>query len=184
MKARSAAWIAVGAIASLAVAAAAVVYASLAPPEVLAYAHTDRHGSVVAAIARSRARFWGSCPHGSFLPTTPIGAVVAAMDRDLPERERSLLALARTMIGKGCDVNEYGQSGTTPLMDAVLYGDPRAVELLIGLGADRARRKQPAAGRASPVDGMTPAEMAAYLLERPAGPRGDRQSVLALLKRP
>lgn len=177
-------WIVVGAVASLAVVAAAVAYASLSPSSVLVYARTDQHGAVIAAVARSRARFWGGCPSGDFLPTTPIGAVIAAMDRDLPERERSLVALARTMISKGCDVNEYSQSGTTPLMDAVLYGDPRAVELLIGLGADRARRKQPTAGRASPVDGMTTAEMAAYLLERPAGPRGDRKSVLALLKRP
>lgn len=177
-------WIVVGAVASLAVAAAAYAYVSLAPTSVLVYSRPDQHGTLVAAVARSRARFWNSCPRAGFLPTTPIGAIVAAMDRNLPERERSLVTLARTMIGKGCDVNEYSQSGTTPLMDAVLYGDPRAVELLIGLGADRTRRKQPTAGRASPVDGMTAAEMAAYLLERPAGPRGDRQSVLALLKRP
>lgn len=171
-------------ILTVALATLTLAFVRLTPDVVLTYAHTDTYGEVRAAIARARAGFWSSCPAADFQPTTPLGAIAASLEGSSAKQEASILSIADVMLAKGCDINEFAGTGMTPLLDAVLFGDPLAVRALLSRGADPMLRKKPSTNkRPSPIDGMNAAELATFLLDRPAGPTGNRKAVLDYVTR-
>lgn len=63
------------------------------------------------------------------------GCLLAACSAHDPD-PRQQSALIRFLVRSGVSVNETDKNGVTPLHRAVRFRSPRAVELLIGLGAD------------------------------------------------
>ncbi len=98
------------------------------------------HGSsapVRAAAALGLRRF-ARCPDRDFVPSTAIGMLIAAWDRELPQsRVRDLLAQLQAL---DCDINARGEHGLAPLHSAILFNNVNAVHLLLQAGADPAVR--------------------------------------------
>ncbi len=94
------------------------------------------HGSSapVRAAATLGLRRFTRCPDRDFAPSTAIGLLVAAWDDNVPPRRvRRLLGQLRNL---GCDINERGTQGLTPLHSAILLNNVSAVSLLLEAGAD------------------------------------------------
>ncbi|HTY23893.1 MAG TPA: ankyrin repeat domain-containing protein, partial [Desulfomonilaceae bacterium] len=67
----------------------------------------------------------------------------AGLDQQITQAAKSGdLALVKTLVEKGANVNAKGVNGRTPLMCATLEGHPKIVRLLINRGADINARDQ------------------------------------------
>lgn len=97
-------------------------------------------GRVTRFLALTAIGTWRTCPAEAVPPESVIGFVVngnlVPAVGDSRERMRRLL---NDLADAGCDVNAYSQFGNTPLMNAALYGDAWAVDLLLSMGADPTR---------------------------------------------
>lgn len=144
-------------------------------------------------VARLLVKSWRSCPPLQAGPESAIGFVVNALTADAAqgaaEEVRSVIV---DLLAAGCDINEYSSFGRTPLMNAVLYADPKAVQMLLALGADPQLRLRPGSARStSPpafeksVEGLNCAEFAERLITRLTErnlPTDNARAVLRLLQ--
>ena len=78
-----------------------------------------------------------TCAEEEFLPSSPLGFVIAAWENDVSEtRYERLLDL---LVRVGCDINGTGERGLTGLHSAVLFNNSQAVTSLLRRGADKYR---------------------------------------------
>lgn len=91
----------------------------------------------VREVATRILRLRTECGEDDFLPSSPIGFVVAAWEDDqlTPRYEK----LIDSLIALGCDINATGERGLTGLHSAVLFNNPQAVTSLLLRGADKNR---------------------------------------------
>jgi len=154
--------------------------ATAKPDRLLALGLPDAEGPVMAELALMRAGLWSACPTEAYAPNTPLGAVVAGFSASSPAQQDYLLRFMGLMVKKGCDPNQLSRSGTTPLMDAALYGSPEPMPQLLALGADPLRRKAPRS-KPSRLDGARAVDIAAFMVPRSEAERPGRCLTLKLL---
>ena len=93
-------------------------------------------GPVMSRLARLRISLWRECPVGLHAPNSVVGAAIANYDGSSARQRQVIRDLVATLIDNGCSPNQYGEDGLTPLMGAVLEGNPELVSMLLSLGAD------------------------------------------------
>jgi hypothetical protein len=124
--------------------------------KLIIYALPDTHpgavGQSLAALARLRIGTWSRCPTGEFEPNSRIGFLAASYEMGSSAQKERAEDLMRQLKGAGCDINEYDQTGHTPLLVAVLHGDPDLAEVLPRLGASASQPLQPRPGSARSSD--------------------------------
>ena len=145
---------------------------------------------VVSRLARFRISLWKECPVDLHSPTSVIGAAIAAYDGSSANQKKVIRDLVAHLIEIGCSPNQYGETGFTPLMDAVLFGNPETVSMLLALGADPLLRVKAASSGAPSSNqqrkdlvGMTALEFAQWLQTRGGDRQNEKAAIVALLWR-
>lgn len=143
-------------------------------------------GPVISRLARFRISRWRECPPTEYAVNSVLGATIAAFDGSSAHQRKVVRDIVVKLIEVGCSPNEYS-NGYTPLMAAVLFGNPELVSMLLSLGADPLLRVK-AASRVAPYFnqprknlGMTVLEFAQWLQTRGGDRQNEKAAIVHLL---
>jgi len=99
---------------------------------------------------------------------TALQLVVAGIDSSDGLLEKGYAAI-RKLQAMGCDLNELGAHGFTPLHDAVLYGNLNLTKFLIEQGADPKKKAGP-----GKYQGKSPIELAEFFILKIKSPQVEK----------
>lgn len=139
--------------------------------------------SVTQLAAKLRVRFLPECPTTGIRPNTTIGYLAAAHDHpgSIPAEVEEIIEL---LIRNGCDINQYSESGTTPLHDAVLFNNAQLVSLLLNLNANphlEIKQSPHNPEKRKKILGLNALEFAHYLNENSGQAPGGWSEVISIL---
>jgi hypothetical protein len=176
-------------LALVATAGVAWLVCGLPAPHLVVYALPETHpnlaGRAVASAARLRISLWRRCPEQEFHPQSAVGFLVANYENGGVAERQTIERLLGQFKATGCDIDAYNASGQTPLLDAVLYGDPSLLKLLLAHGADGRATLQASTTSSSNVRselvGATPLQYSQHLAAKRVDKPNERLTIVKLL---